>query len=335
MNSETMPPEHQMMQFILAKWISKPIHAAATLGIADFLADKSRSIEELALLTETLPGPLYRMMRALAGVGIFTETEGGLFRNTPLSQCLTRGRLKAAALMFHSSWHDSMWDNLLYSLQTGNPAFDKVCGAPVFEWFQQNHREAEIFNEANAFKAAFSHAVIAQTYDFTGIRTITDVGGGLGSLMAAILKTHSHLEGVVADLPETAKQADATIKTNHLQARMQAVACNFFMDIPAGSDAYLLSHVLHDWPDAKCVTILKNCRQAMGNNGILLIVEAIVPEKNTFSIAKLLDLEVFLMGGGCERTAAEFENLLDQSGFRLTQVIDTDADISIIEAIPR
>jgi hypothetical protein len=334
MNPETIAPEYQMMQFILANWISKPIHVAAKLGLADLLGEKNISIEEIAGITGTLPGPLYRMMRALAGVGIFAETDDGLFGNTPLSQCLTQGRLKAAALMFHSTWHDAMWDNLLFSLQTGKPAFEEVCGAPAFEWFQKNPRQAEIFNEANAFKAAFSHGVIAQAYDFSSVHSITDVGGGLGSLMVAILKAHPHLEGVVADLPETAKQADGAIQTHQLQTRMRTVACDFFEDIPRGSDTYLLSNVLHDWPDDKCVTILNNCREVMKPQGKLLIVEAIVPEGNVFSVTKLLDLEVFLMGGGCERTEAEFGTLLDQSGFKLTQVIATEADISIIEGTP-
>ena len=335
MNPETIPPENQMMQFILAKWISKPIHVAAKLGIPDILAQRSIRIEELAEITETLPGPLYRMMRALSGVGIFAETKDRVFVNTPFSECLTQGRLKAATLMFHSSWHDSMWDNLLYSLQTGNPAFEKVCGTPAFEWFKKNPREAEIFNEANAFKAAFSHGVIAEAYNFKGVHTITDVGGGLGSLMAEILKVHPHLKGVVAELPETAEQVDKVIKTNQLQSRMRAVACNFFNEIPPGSDIYLLSHVLHDWPDEKCVTILDNCRKAMTPEGKLLIAEAVVPAGNTFSVSKLLDLEVFLMGGGCERTEAEFENILHQSGFRLTRIIHTKTDISVIEGIPK
>jgi len=334
MNPETVSPENQMMQFILGKWISKPIHAAAKLGIPDILAEKGRSVEELAEMTETLSAPLYRMMRALSCVGIFAETENRVFVNTPLSECLAEGRLKSAALMFHSSWHDSMWDNLLYSIRTGNPAFEKVCGVPVFDWFKKNPEDAEIFHKANSFKAASSHRVIAEVYDFTGISTLTDVGGGFGSLMAEILKANPHLKGVVAELPEMVGHVDEMIKMNGLEDRMSVAECDFFREIPEGSDAYLLSHVIHDWPDEKCVTILKNCRKAIVPEGRLLIAEAVIPPGNTFSVSKLLDLEVLLMGGGCERNEEEFGNLMKKSGFRLSQIIHTEENISVIEGIP-
>jgi hypothetical protein len=225
MNQNTNPSEQQMMQFILGKWISKPIYVAAKLGISDMIAKGNRNIEELAEMTTTMADPLYRMMRALAGVGIFTEIESRVFENTPLSECFKKGRLKSAALMFESDWHNNVWDNLLYSIQTGKPSFEKVFDKPTFEWFGKNPKEAEIFNGANSFKA-------------------------------------------------------------------------------------------------------------MDSKGKLLIVEEIIPPGNEFSISKLLDLEVLLMGGGCERTEDEFRGLLNRSGFDLTQVIHTSESISIIEGAP-
>ncbi len=334
MNSETTSYESQMMQYILGKWISKPLHAAVKLGIPDILAEKDPCIEDLAEMTKTLPDTLYRLMRALSGVGIFAEMENRVFVNTPLSECLTEGRLKSAALMFHSSWHDRVWDNLLYSLRTGKPAFEKVYDVPAFEWFKANPEEAEIFHKANSFKAGFSHGVIAEAYDFAKINTVTDVGGGFGGLLVEILKINSHMKGIVAELPETLAHIDKIIMTNNLENRMCGVECDFFKKIPSGSDAYLFSHILHDWPDDKCITILKNCRKVIAPKGRLLIAEAVIPEGNTFSVSKFLDLEVLLMGGGCERNKEEFEKLMRKSGFRLSQIIHTKENISIIEGVP-
>ena len=149
--------------------------------------------------------PLYRLLRALAGICIFSETEDRFFENTPSSLCLGGKLLKSAALLFHSNWHDSMWDNLLYSLRTGKPAFEKACGTTAFYWFEKNPEEAEIFHRANSYKAAFSHGVIAEAYDFAGIGTLVDVGGGTGSLMVEILKGNAQVKGIVAEFP---KQSD-------------------------------------------------------------------------------------------------------------------------------
>ena len=335
MNQKTNSPEQQMMQFILSKWISKPIYVAAKLGIPDILGEENKSIKDLAELTDTSAATLYRMMRALASVGIFSELENHNFKNTPLSECLMKDRLKSAVLMFQSSWHDSIWENLQYSIQTGKPAFEKVFGESAFEWFGKNPEEATIFHEANSFKAASSHRVITEVYDFSGIKILADVGGGVGSLMIEILNVNPHMKGVVAELPQVVPQLNKIIKKNKLERRMSAVECDFFKKIPRSSDTYLLSHILHDWPDEKCITILKNCRKAIPAYGKLLIVEGIIPPGNEFSISKLLDLEVLLMGGGCERTEDEFRSLFNKSGFSLSQVIRTEESISIIEGVPK
>lgn len=334
MNQKVSPPEQQMMHFILGKWISKPIYVAAKLGIADMLTKGAKNIEELAEMTTAMADPLYRMMRALASVGIFVETKYRVFKNTPLSECLTKGRLKSAALMFESDWHNNIWDNLLYSIQTGKPAFEKVFGKPAFEWFENNPKQAKVFNEANSFKSVFSHRIIVERYDFSNINTLTDVGGGFGGLMIEILNANSHMKGRVAELPEIVPRIIENIKENKLENRMRAVKCDFFKAIPGDSDAYLLSHILHDWPDEKCIRILDNCRKVIDSKGKLIIIEGIIPPDNEFSISKLLDLEVLLMGGGRERTEDEFEELLRRSGFKLSEVIHADGDLSIIIGIP-
>ena len=334
MSRETAVPEAQIMQSILGKWISKPIHVAATLAIPDILSDGAKSVDVVAKVTGTHEESLYRLMRALSCVGIFAETEDRTFINTTLSECLRADRLRSIALMFHSKWHDATWDSLLYSIRTGKPAFDEVHGKSAFEWFEAHPSEAAVFHEANNIKATYSHRVILDEYDFEGVASIVDVGGGLGGLAVEILRAYPSMTGVVADLPGVVRRLAGTLKTHGLEDRLSTVECDFFREIPGGGEVYLLSNVLHDWPDDKCIAILKNCRRALRPDSRLLIVEAIVTGGNGFSIAKLQDLEVLLMGGGRERTEAEFGILLESAGLTLTEVIPTSESISIIESVP-
>jgi hypothetical protein len=331
MMNQNLPPHAQLMQFILGKWISKPIYVVAELGIADLLANGPESIDTLAEKSETHAPTLYRIMRALAGVGIFSEIDNRCFELTPTAECLRTGAMRSIALMFHADWHDKAWDHLLHGVKTGKPPFDKAHGKPVFEWFNDHPEAAKIYNEANALKAMNSHRAIVDAYDFSEINILTDVGGGYGSLMAEILIAFPDLQGVVAELASVVQAAKAEIQARGLDTRCRVVECDFFKEIPAGSDAYLMSHILHDWDDDRCIVILKNCKRAMEPRSKLLIVEDIIPEGNTFSIGKLLDLEVFVMGGGRERTEAEFKRLFEKCGFKLARIFPTQESISVIE----
>jgi hypothetical protein len=327
--------EAQMMKFILGKWISKPIHVAATLAIPDILAQGARNINVISEITGTHNATLYRLMRALSSVGIFAETQSKVFVNTPLSACLLSDRLRSASLLFHSEWHDRIWDNLLYSVQTGEPAFERIFGESAFDWIEKHPDEAAVFHAANNFKAAHSHRVIVEQCDFEGVLTITDVGGGLGGLVIEILKANPSMKGVVAERPGIVAHLSEIIEEHGLEIRMSAAECDFFDAIPRGSDMYLLSHVLHDWSDEDCVTILTNCHKAMRRDGRLLIVEAIIAPGNEFSISKLLDLEMLLMGHGRERSAEEFSTLLKAAGFRPTRTKHVSESVSMVEAVPR
>jgi hypothetical protein len=333
MTPTQLPPHAQMMQFILGKWISKPIYVAAELGIADMVADGPKSIDELAHMSKTHAPSLYRVMRALASVGIFSERGERSFALTPMAECLKRGAMRSIALMFNSDWHDRAWGHLLYSVRTGKVAFDKAHGIPIFDWFKEHPHAAEIYHEANAIKAMTSHRAIIDAYDFSGIATLTDVGGGHGALIAEILRAHPAMKGVIAEVPVVVKGAKGFIHTRGLDARCQVIACDFFTWIPPGSDAYLMSHILHDWDDEGCQRILENCHTAMKPGSTLLVVESIIPPGNESSIAKLLDLEVFVMGGGRERTEGEFRDLFESSGFTLSRVVPTQESISVIEGI--
>ena len=333
MKPDELPPPAQLMKFIVGKWISKPIYVAAELRIADLLADGPKSIEALAETTRTHAPTLYRVMRALASIGIFCETGDKLFELTPMAACLKTGAMRSIALMFNADWNDKAWIHFLHSVKTGETAFGTALGMPVSDWLENNPRAAQVFNEANAVKAAASHRAIVDVYDFTGISTLIDVGGGIGALMAEILISNPLIKGMVADIPSVVRGARKYIRAHGLEARFEAVVCDFFKEIPSGGDAYLLSHVLHDWPDEQCARILDNCYQAMTSKSKLLVVEMIVPSGNEFSVAKLLDLEMLVVTGGRERTETEFRDLLKSSGFKLSRIIPTAESVCVIEAI--
>ncbi len=333
MKPNELPPPAQLMKFIVGNWISKPIYVAAELGIADMLAEGPKSVEELAQASHSHAPFLYRMMRALASVGIFFETEAKRFELTPMAEYLKTGAMRSVALLFNSDWSDKAWGYFLDSVKTGVTAFEKAHGTSVSDWLEKNPQAAEVFNEANAIKAAGSHRAIVDVYDFSGISTLTDVGGGLGVLMAEILIANPLMEGVVADIPSVIQKTRKVIQTRGIEDRCQAVECDFFKNIPPGSDAYLMSNILHDWTDEQCRIFLTNCHRAMNTASRLLVVEMVIPPGNEPSVAKLLDLEMLVITGGRERTEAEFSNLFVSSGFKLSRIILTKESVCIIEGV--
>jgi hypothetical protein len=333
MKSNDLAPPAQLMKFIVGRWISKPIYVAAELCIADMLAEGPKSIEQLAQASQAHAPSLYRMMRALASVGIFSEIEHKRFELTPMAEYLKTGAMRSMALMFNSDWSDKAWIYFLDSIKTGGTAFEKAHGMSVSEWLEKNPQAAEVFNEANAIKAGSSHRAIVDVFDFSGIQTLTDVGGGLGILMAEILIANPLMEGIVADIPSVIQKTEKLIQARGIEDRCQTVECDFFKKIPSGSDAYLMSNILHDWPDERCQIILANCHRAMKKESRLLIVEMVIPPGNEPSVAKLLDLEMLVITGGRERTEEEFNNLFVSSGFKLSRIIPTKENVCIIEGI--
>ncbi len=333
MNPNELPPPAQLMNFIVGKWISKPIYAAAEFGIADILAEGPKSIEEIAQISKTHAPSLNRVMRALASVGIFSETEDNQYELTPMAECLKTGAMRSIALMFNSDWNEKAWTCFIDSVRTGETPFKKAHGMPITDWLGKNPQAEKMLGEANALKAANSHRAIVDVYDFSGINTLTDVGGGFGVLIAEILSANPLMKGIVAEHPSIVQAAKETIRAREIQDRCEAVECDFFKEIPAGTDAYLMSHILHDWKDEECQVILKNCHNAMKPESKLLIVEMIIPPGNGPSIAKLLDLEMFVITGGRERTENEYKYLLESSGFKLSRIISTKEGISVIEGM--
>ena len=331
MNQDGMSPHETMMRFILGKWISRPIYAAMELGVPDLLASGPKTAGELSGLTGAREDLVYRLMRALASVGVFDQHEDEIFALNPLGECLRREALGPMALMFLSEWHDQAWARLTDSLKTGVPAFELAHGRPVFDWFEDHAEQAAAFDTANALKtAAFSRAVV-ELYDFTLVKSVTDVGGGSGKLLIEILNAHRRLKGLAAERASLIQEIEGRITAAGLSDRARAEPCDFFKCIPGESELIILSNVLHDWDDEACLAILSNCRRGLPREGRLLILEYIIPQGNRFSPAVLMDLEVLVMGGGKERTEAEFRALLESAGFDLTWLAHINGGPSMLE----
>lgn len=334
--TEASPPQ-QLDQMISGYWISQAIYAAAKFNIADHLIDGPKSIEQLAEATSTNADALYRLLRALASVGIFAEGEPRHFALTPLAEPLQSdvpGSKRALALMAGDEQFRT-WAEIEYSIQTGKTAFDKAFGKPIFEYLSENPDKARIFDAAMVGIHGRESDIVLSAYDFSGVGVLADIGGGNGSQISQVLKRNSDLKGILFDLPHVIERAKNSIESAGLLDRCKLVGGSFFESVPEGADIYLMRHIIHDWDDEKSLTILRNCHQAMSANTKLLIVESVIPPGNDPFGGKFLDLVMLLIPGGKERTAEEYRALLDQAGFELTQVIPTTSEVSIIEAVKR
>ncbi|NUN65565.1 methyltransferase [Pseudanabaena biceps] len=323
-----------MMQMITGYWVSQCIYVAAKLAIADHLATP-QTCEVLAANTGANPKALYRVLRALASVGIFTETEPETFAMTPLAEFLRSDSpqtLCPTAIMMGEPEHYQAWGNLLHSVKTGEPAFDHHFGKGVFEYFGANPEAAKIFERCMDNFSEVELRAIAPIYDFSEFKVLVDVGGGYGELLAAILQKHPDSEGILFDEKYVIDNATKTLDKHGISDRCQLVIGSFFESVPTGGDAYLLKHIVHDWDDERAIAILKNCQQAMNEDSKVLVIEQLVPEGNEPAAAKMLDINMLVMcPGGKERTASEFQYIFEQAGLKLLRIIPTSEDIHIIE----
>jgi len=317
--------------------ITTSLSLAAELGIADLLADGPRSGEELARATSTHPRSLYRLLRLLCCVGVFTETQTDSFAQTPLSECLRAGVpgsmrswLRMIGLKFRYHTHAEAF----YSVKTGEPAFERVTGMEFFDYLAAHPDEGEIFNQAMNDMGQVVAAAVAQSYDFSGIGKIIDVGGGHGTLIAAILQKYPQMTGILLDSPNVAERARESIASAGLADRCEVVSADFFKSVPAGCDAYLLRWIIHNWDHERAITILRNCRQAMGERGRLLLIESVIPAGNEHHPGKFLDYIMLTTNRGQERTEEEYDSLLREADLRLNRVAPTGSHLSIIEAVP-
>jgi hypothetical protein len=336
-NEAAPPPHAQLIQMATGYWVSRILYAAARLGLADRLADGPKSAAELAGPTETHAPALHRLMRALAALGILTGKDGKRFGLTPLGEALRTGapgsaRATVLTLGGHLGWR--AWEEIMHSVQTGKTGFEKVFGMGAFDYLARHPDEASLFSETMIGVHGAEPPTVAEAYDFSKFGTVADIGGASGNLLAAVLTRHAKPRGLLFDLPHVVRDAPALLKARGVADRVRIESGSFFETVPAGADAYMLSHVIHDWSEEQCLTILGHVRKVVPKDGRLLIVEMVLPPGDEFHPGKILDITMLVMPGGQERTPEEYAELLGKARFRMERVIPTTSAVSIVEAVP-
>jgi hypothetical protein len=333
--SPSLPPHVQLIQMAAGSWVAAVVYAAAKLGLADHLAAGPRTAGDLAGPTGTHAPTLHRLMRTLAGLGILTERDGQRFALTALGEALKSdapGSARSTLIAFCGPAFWRSWEEILHSLATGQTGFEKAWGMPIFDYLAQHPDEASHFSQAMVGFHGAEPPAVAEAYDFSGVDTVVDVGGATGNMLAAILARHAGPRGILFDRPHVVGDAPALLQARGVESRVTIESGSFFETVPAGGDAYVLSHIIHDWNEDQCLTILGHCREAMKPGGRLLIVETVLPPGDTPHQGKLQDMVMLVLPGGQERTEAEYESLLAKAGFRLTRVVPTASVVSIVEA---
>jgi hypothetical protein len=333
--NQSLLPHAQLVQMAMAHWGSQTLYVAAKLNLADHLAQSPKTAEELAEPTATHAPSLYRLMRALAGLGLLIQDSKQRFALTPLGEALKTGApgsARATILTVANETWVRGFSQLLYSVQTGKSGFEKMLGMPIFDWLATNPEDASLFSETMVGIHGAEPPAVAAAYDFAGLKTIVDVGGGTGNLLTTILLNYPESRGILYDLPHVVRDAPKLIQARGLTDRIAIEAGSFFDRVPAGGNAYLLSHIIHDWSEAKCLTILANCRRAMTPTSRLLIIEMVLPAGDTPHPGKMLDLMMLVGPGGQERTEKEYDALLSKANLRLTRIVPTESPVSVVEA---
>lgn len=339
--SLSAPPEklpqdaarEKLLTLLSGEWVSRALYVATKLDIADHLQAGPKSSSELAALTQCQTEPLERLLRTLASHAIFEEVSPGQFANTSASLLLAKSHpdsLHALSLFFGEDIHKS-WDELLYSIRTSTPAFQQVFKQPVFAYFKENPTKAALFQEAMKQKSSAVVKSALSACDFGRFSTVYDIGGGYGQFMQALLQKHSHVKGMVFELPEVIGAIKKRTPTFD-ESRCTLCAGDFFTSVPQGGDAYLLKSVIHDWEDEKAEQLLKNCHQAMRPDSKLFIVEVVLLPKDQSIYAHCMDLQMLVITGGKERSLAHFQQMLERTGFTLEKIHPTSTEFSILEA---
>ncbi|SIO58037.1 Dimerisation domain-containing protein [Singulisphaera sp. GP187] len=324
--------QDQMARMITGSWISQAVYVAAKLGLADRLKDGPKGVEELAQTTGTHARSLYRLLRALASVGIFSEDGAGRFQLTPLAETLRSDEPSSqwAMAVMMGEEHYQAWGDLLGSIRTGETAFDRIYGKPIFDYLGERPEQAALFDAAMTSIHGRETQAFLDAYDLSGINVLADIGGGNGRNLIGILQRYPQMNGILFDLPHVIDRARQNLEQAGVADRCQLIAGNFFDSIPVEADAYFMRHIIHDWDDEKSTRILGNIRRSMPERATLLVVEHVLPTGNQPSFGKLLDLNMLLLPGGAERTADEFRQLYEAAGFQLSRIVPTQGDLSVV-----
>lgn len=331
-------PSEVILQMLTGKWITQALSVAATLGVADLLAGGPQSVEQLATATSTHADSLYRLLRALASIGVFAESGDGRFTLTPLAQCLRSDvpdSMRNRARMFGLPLFWQSWGELLHSVKTGETGLKQAFGiTDRFGYLSQHPEDAKVYDGAMNDSSRNSGPNIAEAYDFGRFNKIVDAGGGHGMLLMTILRRYPGPRGVVFDLPHVVQGAQAAIAAAGLSDRCETVAGDLFESVPSGADAYLMRSIIQGFNKECALMVLRNIRRTIKPEGRLLLVEHVVPPGNKPSLGNLVDLQMLVMTGGRERTAGEFQDLLGAAGFELLGIHATASPQSIIEGAP-
>lgn len=325
-----------LMQLLAGAWVTQAVATAARLSIPDALAAGARTSDEIAAKVGADRGATKRLMRMLAGIGVFTA-ENGRYGLNAVSERLreeTPGSLKHMFIAETDGVHWRCWEKSVDAVRTGLPRPKPVFGVPAFDYYAEHKDEGEQFGRAMANVSGFASKAVLDSYDFGGLKTIMDVGGGNGSMVRTILGKYPQVRGIVADLPYIEAQAREAIEADGLAGRCRFEPTDFFKAVPAGADGHLLKFILHDWNDEECVRILRNCRAAIAPGGRLMVLEVIVPDSPGTDFSHMMDMNMLVMTGGMERTEKEYEALLARGGFRLARVVRSASPFSVIEASP-
>jgi hypothetical protein len=324
-----------LLQLINAYQISQAIHVAATLRVPDHLRGGPLNCEELARLTNSHAATLYRVLRALAAIGIFHEERDRRFALSPLAEGLrtdsTASRNAWAQFVARQPLWQA-WSHLLQSVHSGNNAFRQVHGMDVWAFRTAHPGEGAIFDLAMREASARLANDALSAYDFGQFERVVDVGGGDGTFLAHLLARHSHVLGTIFDQPHVIARSGAVLRQAGVENRCEAVAGSFFETVPHGGDAYVLKLILHDWEDEAALAILRVCRQSMDRNAKLLIIERLLAPPNEGAEGKFSDLHMLVTAGGRERSRDEFETLLATAGFDLTVTTPVVGEMVILAA---
>jgi len=314
--------------------VSQSLCAVAELGIADLLADGPRSSAELADATGTHSEALNRVLRYLASEGVFDERDGR-FALTPMGHYLrsdVEGTQRDAARMM--LFLSRGWTEFLHSIRTSESAFTRAFGKPMFEHLGENPDEAAIFDRAMVSFHGPETTAVLEAYDYSGIETLADIGGGNGSVLSATLQRYPGLRAIWFDLPHAEQRARTTLASASVDDRCELVTGSFFESVPEGATAYQMRHIIHDWYDGHAEQILRNVRRVVPSHGRLLLIEAVILPDNEPSFGKFADILMLAFPGGMERTEGQFERLFRNAGFELASITPTASPVSVIEGRP-
>lgn len=336
--SSTTARKQQLMQLANGYLMSACVQVAAKLNIAELLADGPRPVEALAEKTGTNADALYRTLRLLVSVGVFSESQPRTIALSPAAELLRRdvpGNIRDLVAWASNPFIMHVTSDLLHSVETGKPAIQHLYGKPAFECFASMPEVGRAFNEGMTAVSADLAPAVLDAYDFSGVGTLMDVAGGHGFFLCEALKRYPQMKGILLEQPAVVEGAKCVLCDMRLDHRCQPIGGNFFEHIPAGADAYFMQHIIHDWSDEHALKILGNVREALNGRagGRLILVDTVLPEDGSPHPGKLLDLLMLMFPGGRERTESEWRGLLGRSGFTLTRIVPTKAPDSVIEAL--